>query len=140
VSDPCRVELQLGKVFAALGTPTEEQWKGMRTLPDFVEFMHTPAPDKRLLFTNIPDDALHLLNRLLCFDPNQRITAEEALAHRYFKTSPAPTPHQNLPRISKKQEDVPCSTAVNHPARSLEHPFIVFSTIDEIDRDRLAVG
>jgi len=48
----------------------------MRALPDFVEFNHQPTPDKRMLFKGITDDALDLLNRLLTFDPNARITAE----------------------------------------------------------------
>lgn len=49
----------------------------MRALPDFVEFNFVAAPDKRQLFPNITDDALHLLNRCLTFDPNLRITAQE---------------------------------------------------------------
>mmetsp|Transcript_31806 Transcript_31806/g.61268 ORF Transcript_31806/g.61268 Transcript_31806/m.61268 type:complete len:368 (+) Transcript_31806:90-1193(+) len=87
---------QIGKLCSALGTPTEQDWKGMRALPDFVEFNFVAAPDKRQLFPNITDDALHLLNRCLTFDPNLRITAQEALAHRYFKTSPSPTPSDKL--------------------------------------------
>lgn len=34
----------LGKIFAALGTPTEAQWPGMRDLPNFVDFQKTVAP------------------------------------------------------------------------------------------------
>ena len=35
---------QLGKIFAALGTPTDAQWPGMRLLPDFVDFVATAPP------------------------------------------------------------------------------------------------
>lgn len=31
------------------------------------------------------DDALDLLKKLLVFNPNQRLTAEEALQHPYMK-------------------------------------------------------
>jgi cell division cycle 2-like protein len=31
-----------------------------------------------------------LLSRLLAYDPNQRISAREALNHEYFKESPLP--------------------------------------------------
>ena len=34
----------LGKIFQALGTPTEAQWPGMRDLPNFVDFQKTVAP------------------------------------------------------------------------------------------------
>ena len=38
---------QLGKIFAALGTPTEDQWPGMKSLPDFIEFEeYPPTPFK----------------------------------------------------------------------------------------------
>eukprot|EP00854_Cymbomonas_tetramitiformis_P001613 gene1613-2251_t len=96
---------QLGKVFAALGTPSEEQWPGMRSLPDFIEYVHTPPMDKRQIFTTASEDALNLLTRLLSFDPNRRITAEEALQHRYFKTSPMACPFQQLPRFSRGSEE-----------------------------------
>jgi serine/threonine protein kinase len=42
--------------------------------------------------------ALDLLQRLMAFDPDQRITAAEALAHPYFSTTPAPTPPAQLPK------------------------------------------
>ena len=34
----------LGKIFQALGTPTEGHWPGMKDLPNFVEFQKTTAP------------------------------------------------------------------------------------------------
>ena len=38
---------QLGKIYAALGTPTEETWPGHTTLPDYIEFTAQTAPNPR---------------------------------------------------------------------------------------------
>jgi serine/threonine protein kinase len=37
------------------------------------------------LFPGIEKDALDLMRRLLCYDPTERISAEEALEHPFFK-------------------------------------------------------
>ena len=37
------------------------------------------------MFPNASEDALDLLKHLLAFNPNQRYTAKDALAHRYVK-------------------------------------------------------
>ena len=34
---------QLGKIFLALGTPTEDTWPGIGSLPDFIQFKHQPG-------------------------------------------------------------------------------------------------
>ena len=74
---------QLGKIFAALGTPKPEQWPDMHCLPDFVEFNFCPAPPLASLFpSSVGADALDLLRQMLAFDPNRRITAKQALQHR----------------------------------------------------------
>ena len=44
------------------------------------------------------EDALDLLARLVAFDPARRPSAAEALAHRFFRAAPAPTPPAHLPR------------------------------------------
>ncbi|KAL1318436.1 hypothetical protein AAHE18_15G206000 [Arachis hypogaea] len=61
---------QLGKIFAAFGTPSPAQW-----------------PD--MMFT---------------YDPNARISAQQALEHRYFSSAPLPTVPEKLPRPAPKKE------------------------------------
>eukprot|EP00240_Pyramimonas_obovata_P016117 CAMPEP_0118928208 /NCGR_PEP_ID=MMETSP1169-20130426/5514_1 /TAXON_ID=36882 /ORGANISM="Pyramimonas obovata, Strain CCMP722" /LENGTH=270 /DNA_ID=CAMNT_0006870131 /DNA_START=312 /DNA_END=1121 /DNA_ORIENTATION=- len=52
---------QLSKVFAALGSPPEEHWPEMKSLPDFVEMGNVEAPDKRAVFPTMEPAALALL-------------------------------------------------------------------------------
>eukprot|EP00824_Muranothrix_gubernata_P005732 TRINITY_DN17512_c0_g1_i1.p3 TRINITY_DN17512_c0_g1~~TRINITY_DN17512_c0_g1_i1.p3 ORF type:complete len:144 (-),score=22.65 TRINITY_DN17512_c0_g1_i1:4-378(-) len=89
---------QLGKIFAALGTPTEEQWPDVASLPDYLPFAPSPGTPLKQLFTAAGNDALDLLEKLWTFDPNRRISAVDALAHPYFTNDPAPTPPSQLPR------------------------------------------
>ena len=86
---------QLGRIYAGLGTPTES-WPGHANLPDWMEFQFTPAPPLRQLFATAPPDALDLLSKLLAFDPNRRISAEQALRHPYFDAQPLATPFRTF--------------------------------------------
>ncbi|EFJ13294.1 hypothetical protein SELMODRAFT_100958 [Selaginella moellendorffii] len=95
---------QLGKIFQAFGTPRETQWPDMTSLPDYVEFQFTPAPALRSLFPMATEDALDLLSKMFAFDPKARITAQQALEHRYFSTDPAPTKAHLLLRPASKAE------------------------------------
>ncbi|DBA00606.1 TPA: hypothetical protein N0F65_007735 [Lagenidium giganteum] len=88
---------QLGKIFHALGTPTEDQWPGMSSLPNYIEFTPNPAPPLSSIFSAASEDALDLLSKLLKYNPSERLTASEALKHPYFTNAPAPTPVSKLP-------------------------------------------
>ncbi|KAL1356844.1 cyclin-dependent kinase D-1 isoform X2 [Arachis hypogaea] len=95
---------QLGKIFAAFGTPSPAQWPDMVYLPDYVEYQHVPAPPLRSLFPMASDDALDLLSKMFTYDPNARISAQQALEHRYFSSAPLPTVPEKLPRPAPKKE------------------------------------
>lgn len=97
---------QLGKIFAAFGTPTPSQWPEMVYLPDYVEYQFVPAPPLRSLFPMASDDALDLLSRMFTCDPKMRISAQHALEHRYFSSVPAPTKPALLPRPPPKGESL----------------------------------
>ncbi|WOK95989.1 cyclin-dependent kinase D-1 isoform X1 [Canna indica] len=95
---------QLGKIFAAFGTPKPSQWPDMVYLPDYVEYQYVPAPQLRTLFPMASDDTLDLLSKMFTYDPKARITAQQALEHRYFSSVPAPTKPSLLPRPPPKGE------------------------------------
>ena len=44
---------QLGKIFQALGTPTETNWPGCTSLPQYVDFNSTPAQPLRTIFRQV---------------------------------------------------------------------------------------
>ena len=54
-------------------------------------------------------EAIDLLEKLLKYDPEKRISCQEALKHAYFNTAPAPTEIEKLPKrkvnIEKNKND-----------------------------------
>jgi cyclin-dependent kinase 7 len=92
----------LGRIFAVLGTPTEEDWANMSLLSDFTPFEARQGRPLAELFPAYSSDAIDLLSMLLRFDPARRPSAAEALAHRYFTSSPLPTPPPALPKLKVK--------------------------------------
>ena len=89
---------QLTTIFKALGTPTESEWPGLTTLPDYVSFPFYPKQPLRHIFTAADAETLDLLGKMLTFAPAKRITAVDALNHPYFKKLPYPTEPSRLPR------------------------------------------
>ncbi|XP_010036922.2 cyclin-dependent kinase D-3 [Eucalyptus grandis] len=106
---------QLGKIFAAFGTPTASQWPDMVYLPDYVEYQYVPAPPLRSLFPMTSDDALDLLAKMFTYDPKNRISVQQALEHRYFSSAPLPTVPDKLPRPAPKRESLNSKTSDFNP-------------------------
>uniref|UniRef100_A0A5B7BET3 Putative cyclin-dependent kinase D-3 n=1 Tax=Davidia involucrata TaxID=16924 RepID=A0A5B7BET3_DAVIN len=97
---------QLGKIFAAFGTPKASQWPDMIYLPDYVEYQFVPGQSFRSLFPMASDDALDLLSKMFTYDPKARISVQQALEHRYFSSGPPPTEPALLPRPPPKRESL----------------------------------
>lgn len=102
---------QLTKIFSALGTPTEENWPGLKYLPDYMQFKHLPGTPLEHIFTAASTDLLQLLEKLLALYPLNRCTCSEALQMSYFSNKPAPTIGSKLPLptslTSKGQDEKP---------------------------------
>ena len=74
---------QLGKIFEVIGTPSEVEWpEDSPVLRN--NFSYARGRGVTDLLADLDPQATDLLERMLTFHPNQRITAAEALAHPYF--------------------------------------------------------
>ncbi|KAA1083925.1 hypothetical protein PGT21_011800 [Puccinia graminis f. sp. tritici] len=84
---------QIGKIFKTLGRPTEEIWPGLKLLPNASKFdlnAIQPYSTLRQKFRYVTEAGIDLMNKLLAYDPLQRISADEALKHPYFNETPLP--------------------------------------------------
>ncbi|RWS30781.1 Serine hydroxymethyltransferase-like protein [Leptotrombidium deliense] len=77
---------QLFRIFRTLGTPDETVWPGVSHLPDYKNsFPQWTQQDLKKCIPCMDEDAIDLLNKLLTYDPSNRIASKKALTHRYFK-------------------------------------------------------
>lgn len=78
-------EDQLKRIFKVLGTPNKNTWPGMKDLPELkVNYANYPQQDMKKIVPRLDDAGIDLLMRMLEYDPNNRITAEDAMKHPYF--------------------------------------------------------
>jgi cyclin-dependent kinase len=76
---------QLVKIFKALGTPTPKSWPQMVDLPEYkANFPQYPAQSFKKIVRKLDPIGLDLLTRMLQYDPNKRLSAEQAMKHQYF--------------------------------------------------------
>jgi cyclin-dependent kinase 7 len=92
---------QLKTIIKARGTPTENDWPGMKNLPDYFEFEKEDGVPSKNLFTAAGTDALDLLDCCLAFDPLKRPSADTCLEYDYFKNMPRPTKPKKLPKVGE---------------------------------------
>jgi len=98
---------QLDKIFKDLGTPNEKIWPGYKDMPlvKNLTFPNFPYNTLRSRFGKYLSDAGYdLLLKHLTYDPDKRISAEEALKHEYFKESPLPIDVSMFPTWPAKSE------------------------------------
>eukprot|EP00042_Codosiga_hollandica_P024393 m.102441 g.102441 ORF g.102441 m.102441 type:complete len:401 (+) comp51539_c0_seq10:64-1266(+) len=80
---------QLYRIFRTLGTPTERTWPGCSSLPNFKStFQLWPPQALKFVMPKVPEDALDLLQDMLRYDVLKRISAKNALQHRFFDDLP----------------------------------------------------
>ncbi|KAL7301501.1 hypothetical protein TKK_0005937 [Trichogramma kaykai] len=104
---PGKSELDLlNRVFKELGTPNDRIWPGYSKLPmtKKVSFSQYPVNNIRQRFNLLTDLGIDLLNKFLTYDPEQRISAEDALKHGYFVESPVAIDPSMFPTWPAKSE------------------------------------
>mmetsp|Transcript_16161 Transcript_16161/g.26379 ORF Transcript_16161/g.26379 Transcript_16161/m.26379 type:complete len:301 (+) Transcript_16161:224-1126(+) len=80
----CEID-EIFKIFRTLGTPDEDSWPGVNSLPEFQTIF--PKWRRQPLERECPDldaQGLDLLDSMLTYDPATRISARLALRHAYF--------------------------------------------------------
>ena len=82
---------QLFKIFDYMGTPEEGissdySWDGLSHLPHYTNIKFPKFIGKRhqITYPDIDPLCIDLMHSLLNLDPKRRITAKDALKHRYF--------------------------------------------------------
>lgn len=95
---------QLSHILGKLGSPSEQEWEGLKYLQNYLEFEHLPVKPLQELFTGASKSALDLLSKLLLFNPQNRITVADALDHPFFSDGESPTPPHALPRPKKARK------------------------------------
>jgi serine/threonine protein kinase len=71
------------------GTPDEETYPGITDLPDWRQFTIYPiALSIQHLVPSLDEAGVDLLQSMLTYDPQKRITAQDARHHRFFNDLP----------------------------------------------------
>lgn len=82
----------IGSIFKIRGTPTDASWRDFKNLPGatLLSFMTFPRVPLLPLLPNLPpspeesEKAVNLIERLVEYPPEARLSASEALKHSWF--------------------------------------------------------
>ncbi|KAK9453065.1 kinase-like domain-containing protein [Dipodascopsis uninucleata] len=102
-------EQQVDLIVDLLGTPTERIWPGFRTLP-LIRHYRIPDSQPSTLSKVLRGQTaamLEMVNKLLTYDPEMRISAENALQLPYFtREEPAPQDPSLLPTFPELRNKI----------------------------------
>ncbi|KAJ4305934.1 cyclin-dependent protein kinase [Kalmusia sp. IMI 367209] len=132
---------QMQKIVEIMGMPSKDRWPLLSTMPDYPQLSSLAAGNARyhrpqgldtwyqgcLKNNQYPPgdgpetpgaDGFSLLQQLLEYDPQKRLTAEKALAHPYFKAQGTPSDNcfadakikYPLRRVSQEDNDIRTSS------------------------------
>ncbi|CAD8085164.1 unnamed protein product [Paramecium sonneborni] len=74
----------LAKMVNILGNPTEQNWPGFLNLPQVIQFEKREPMNLFKVIPKMSSDGIDLLQKMLQYDPNKRISVKDALKHRYI--------------------------------------------------------
>uniref|UniRef100_H2VDI9 cyclin-dependent kinase n=1 Tax=Takifugu rubripes TaxID=31033 RepID=H2VDI9_TAKRU len=88
---------QLFRIFRTLGTPDETVWPGVTSLPDYKpSFPKWARQELSKVAPLLDEDGRELLGEMLKYDPNKRLSAKNALVHRFFRDVTLAIPNLRL--------------------------------------------
>lgn len=102
---------QVDRIFKVMGVPTDEIWKGWRLLKHAKLLQMGKKGSKNKLRDKFPkvaieendmylsDLGLDLLQKMLTYDPDKRISAKDALNHPWFKEFPYACAPNRMPKL-----------------------------------------
>ncbi|WPK25927.1 hypothetical protein PUMCH_003265 [Australozyma saopauloensis] len=94
---------QLDVTFKALGTPTEQIWPNVSSLPNYDALKVYPLPSRQELrnrFSAATDKALDLMIMMTQLDPSRRFDTTRCLQDDFFLEQPLATSPKDLPTKS----------------------------------------
>ncbi|RKP30998.1 Pkinase-domain-containing protein [Metschnikowia bicuspidata] len=94
---------QLDVTFKALGTPTEQIWPNVSSLPNYDALKVYPLPSRQELrnrFSAATEKALDLMIMMTKLDPSRRFDTTQCLQDEFFTESPLATTPKDLPTRS----------------------------------------
>jgi serine/threonine protein kinase len=75
-----------------------------------INLPHQPYNNLSTKLPALSKHGLDLLNQMLTYDPDKRITARQALSHRYFQELPLPAAHSLMPTFPLHAGHLPAPT------------------------------
>lgn len=106
---------QLDLIFQVMGSPNEKVWPGWRDLPqsrNVSETMVYPSKLERAFkklaahsSTSVSPTVIDLLTNMLQLDPARRISATDALSHRWFQEEPYACRKDELPKHAQSTHE-----------------------------------
>ncbi|BES95274.1 Hypothetical protein NTJ_08083 [Nesidiocoris tenuis] len=79
---------QLFRIFRTLGTPDEKTWPGVTKLPDYKPMFPQWEPQEIEKYVcKLDQDTKDFLRKLISYNPSKRLSARQALNHKYLKNA-----------------------------------------------------